>query len=122
MTRDQAIKRLSTLYGRKAYYRVGTSITSPDKREAARLEVTRLRAEEEAAKAAIASWLAAQPDYQALVAHKRAITKAREAAGWALTDHKFNVGINRGWCVEMTGSGDTWEEAIAAAERGGARS
>lgn len=116
MTRDQAVKRLRRLYGARAYANVGEAQSSPDRRTEALQRAREARQRRDALEREIAARLEALDWYRELVAEKR---KASEAASRELTNigyYKFRVGQNRGFANEITGSGDTWEEALAAAE------
>lgn len=116
MTREQAVKRLQKLYGRRMYYRVGNEITSPEKRAAALERLRAARAAREANEEKIKTWLAAQPEYQAMRAERREINLTIDRAQGEVSHYKFWVGKSVGFANEITGQGDTWEEAIAEAE------
>jgi hypothetical protein len=73
------------------------------------------RARKEAIDREIADFLATCEPYQALRAKRSAITSEIQAIDHS-PHYKFTIGINRSWCCEITGHGDTWEEAIAMAE------
>lgn len=117
MTREQAVKRLRKLYGEKARWRVGETITSPERREAARAERDRLReevveVEEEIRRREVAAGI---PELRAL---RTALAKARDEAGWRSAEKRFRVGyLDLGIAFYVKGEGDTWEEALAEAER-----
>jgi hypothetical protein len=116
MTRDQAIRKLKALYGEKLCYRVGNAITSADRRAAALERLRELRAAKEQHDQDVQARLNALDWYQAANAHRRELVTQIERAQGEVSHFKFSVGVNRGWCFEITGSGDTWEEAIQKAE------
>jgi hypothetical protein len=116
MTREQAIARLRRLYGQKAYWRVSDRISSPERRLAA-LEAHRARkAAIDALDLEIKERLAALDWYQKLITHKRQLREIDERERWGSSAYKFAVGRNIGYANEITGEGDTWEEAIEKAE------
>ena len=116
MTREHAIKRITKLYGSKAYARVTDPISSPESRAAALDAVRVARAERDRIAAEIKQRLSELEWYQTLVQQKRDAYAAADRAQSMCHHYKFTVGINRGWCTEVTGQGDTWEQAISAAE------
>ena len=118
VTRQEALKRLRKMYGDRAYARVHTEISSPEKREEKSTRLRNARHAKEAIDREISEFLATCEPYQALQVKRRAIVadlRGMDVAPY----YKFTIGINRGWCTEVTGQGDTWEEAIAMAEAKG---
>lgn len=116
MTREQAIRKLRALYGKAAYWRVSDEITSPEKRAAAREECLRLRAEAAAIDEEVKQRLI-DTGIQARIDAARALRqRASNLAGHAL-HYRFNVGKCSGFANAIAGQGDTWEEAIAQAQR-----
>lgn len=118
MTRTEALKRLRKMYGDKAFARVEEEISSPEKRTAVSDRLRSGRARKEAIDLEIAEFLATCEPYQALRAKRSAIVAELKDVD-VMPYYKFTIGINRGWCTEVTGQGDTWEEAIAMAEAKG---
>lgn len=114
MTREQAVKRLQKLYNSKAYWRVGQSISSPERRQEAREKRDANKTRIKAINDEIAQRLSELPWYMALIDEKRTLMNDR-AEGW-MGYYKFSVGINKGLFIEITGHGDTWEQAISEAE------
>jgi hypothetical protein len=120
MTREQALKKLDRLYGKgKGYARVLNIVTTPEMRAESLAELRALRAERQALEAELQAWLDAQPFYQQKVAERKRITRdIREVEGrGGLNAYRFTIGQNKGWCNEITGQGDTWEEAFSEAEK-----
>lgn len=115
MTREQAVRRLTKLFGAKAYWRVGNEITSPEKRAAARADADRLRADAAAIDAEVKQRMI-DTGIQARIDEARAIRKrASDRIGYAL-HYRFHVGKVGSMFAEILGEGDTWEEAIEKAE------
>lgn len=115
MTRQEAMKRLRKMYGAKYYARVSEEISSPEKRTAVSAAIRDARARKEAIDREIADFLATCEPYQALRAQRSAIVAELKDIE-VMPYYKFTIGINREWCTEVTGYGDTWEEALAMAE------
>lgn len=127
MTREQAIAVLRRLYGERYYYRVGKP-SDPDQREAALADLKAIKADEAALEQAIALKLKAfwdTPEMQQHAATRTRLKKAREAASEAAHHYKFTVGyvheIGDLKFAHLSGTGDTWEEALdkARKEKGG---
>lgn len=116
MTRNQAIRKLQGLFGTRAYWRVGSSVTSPEKREEAKNAAAQLKADMEALDAEIRE-RERTSGITELRQRKNALYRERERQNGLAHHYKFTVGINKGWCVEHVAEGDTWEEAIDSAER-----
>ena len=119
MTRSDALRKLTRLYGKRAYSRVLPQQTSPERRSYAMDELRELRAKRAEVKARMEAWLRSQADYQQMLQDLAALSRlCREVEqsgdGGA---YKFTIGRSVGWANEVTGCGDTWEEAFAAAER-----
>lgn len=120
ITRDKALKTLKRLFGDKAWWRVGDPVSSPERRAKARQDADALQAQMDTIDAEIKrrQIAAGIPD---LNKQRHALAQQRqEALGWARY-RKFNVGQHNGLCIEITGEGDTWAEALAAVEAKKAR-
>jgi hypothetical protein len=119
VTRQEAVKRLEKLYGKgKAYYRIFAAITSPETRAAARAEIHTLTCKRDALDDEVQAWLNEQPFYQQKNAERKHIVgelRKAERSGLAHA-YRFTIGKSIGWANEITGEGDTWEEAFRQAE------
>jgi hypothetical protein len=120
MTRETAVRKLRAIFGATAYWRVGEQVTSPERRAEAAAERDRLKAEAAALTEEIER-IRRESGMAELERKRIELRKAAERAGSYAHYRRFAVGrIEHGiaFCVE--GEGDTWEEAIAAAQRKGA--
>ena len=119
MTRSEAVTKLKKLFGEKLYYRVGRTVTSPEKREAARAEHACLSALHLAAKALrdarSQAVLAADTEYQRLKAEAASLYKDMNSVE-GRSDYRFAIGRNIGWANVIEAEGDTWEECFAKVE------
>lgn len=120
MERATALKRIQKLLGKDAYWRIGTSITSPERRMAT--QIARLEADFQAAVAKREmqehgeELLRNDPTYQSLKAiwqKKRDVAKKAES-NYDGAGYRFEVGTrNLGGMFTSTtpkAYGDTWEE------------
>lgn len=120
MERSVAIKKLGKLLGKKLGYRIDPKAATPEEREAARAELdpamkerNALRDRRDARSKAI---LAADPEYQSIVAaHKVAVDKV-EKLSWITRRRKITVGTSEGLFFLVKAEGDSWEEVIAKIE------
>jgi len=116
MTRPEAVKKLHAMYGQKGYAEVGARISSQDDRDAKLARLRELRAEKDAIDQWIKDELAKLPWYVEAVARRRAIYLEIQK-GDHLPYYKFTIGLNKEWCREIIGYGDTWEQAFAMADK-----
>lgn len=119
MTRSEAMRRLEKLYGKgKAYYRMLQIITSPEIRAEALQELRDMRAKRDQLDKDVRTWLDAQPFYQVQMEQRRIFTgMIRDLEGRGISHaYRFTIGRNIGWSYEITGEGDTWEEAFHQAQ------
>lgn len=117
MTNDQALKQATKRWGKRAAVRNAGHFSSPDRRAAASEKATTARARIKAIDQEIAERLKALDWYQALTGERKELQKvASENSGMAMF-HRFSVGKNMGLFFEVLGSGDTWEEAFAQADK-----
>lgn len=120
MTRAEAVKRLERLYSKgKGYYRVLNIFTSPEQRAEALAELRELRVNKEDIDLEVKNWLEAQSFYVEKMAQRRVVVKSLQDATSIGLSHtwKFTIGRDIGYANEITGHGDTWEEAFADAEK-----
>jgi len=116
MERSVAIKKLSKMLGKSLGYRVDPNAPTPEERAEARLRSPALagakKQAEEAMEARRKEVLAADREYQELVA---ACRTAREQASKAssMTHHfKYTVGTSNGLWFSVKAQGDSWEDVI----------
>jgi hypothetical protein len=117
MTREQAITKARKMLGKNAEIRVSASLTSPDRREAARARANAAREQIDALKREIAEreQAAGIPE---LRERKAKLAQERDYAMAESCHYKFTVGhVVSGLFLHVDGQGDTWEEAFAKAER-----
>lgn len=118
MTREQATRRFQKLVGkRQIRLDVGDGISSPERRAEAGAEWERVSAEIKAGDERVAAIIAAHPEIQAIKARRRELAPLRERLNWARFYKKFRLlNLEHGIAWWERGAGDTWEQAIAAAE------
>jgi hypothetical protein len=117
MERSTAIRKLTKVLGRRAYWRIGQSVTSPDRRR----EYT-LRTLDNAFAVAMLdrdlsirreALLNADETYQALKKARAASVAEREQTlqrgGGGF---KFEVGLSDGFIMSPKAYGDTWEQVF----------
>jgi hypothetical protein len=103
MTREQAVRRLRRLLGKRARWRVTKGLTSPEKRAAARAALEAVRDERR------------RCPYDE-VERLKALQAQESALFIAQFDYRFKIFRNEGWMNIEVGQGDTWEEAFASIE------
>lgn len=119
MTRQQAEREAKKRWGAKGIIRASDSLSSPEKRNAAKALRDTCKARIEAIDAEIKQRLSQIDWYQALLAEKKSL---RDEWGQIrgtghLSYYKFSVGKDLGYAFHVCGNGDTWEEAFAEADR-----
>jgi hypothetical protein len=122
MERTVALKKLGALLGKKMGWRIDPKAPTPEDRAAAQAalpqaieERKRLQEQRQARYDAI---LAADAEYQQLLAaHREAVKRAECLAG--ITRHrKITVGTSEGMFFLVTAEGDSWEEVLGKLSAG----
>ena len=120
MTREQAIRKLRAMFGTRAAWEVRKDVSSPEKRAAKAAEAEALAAEMTRLDAEIARRKMEAGIYE-LEAQRNAAYKAKGEAKWyaGMFGYRFEVSelTSGGLGRTIRGYGDTWEEAIAMAEK-----
>lgn len=117
MTNDQAMKQATKRWGTRAAVRNAGRFSSPERRDEASGKTQTARARIKDIDQEIAARLKALDWYQALTSERKDLQKViSESSGMAMF-YRFSVGKNMGMFFEVLGSGDTWEEAFAQADR-----
>ena len=118
MTREQAQREATKRWGKQACIRASESLSSPEKRTAAKAMRDAGKARIEAIDAEIKKRLLELDWYTALLAEKKNLRdKWGQVKGTGdLSYYKFSVGKDVGYAFHVCGSGDTWEEAFAQAD------
>lgn len=116
MERAVAIKKLGALLGKKLGYRVDNKAPSPDERAEAKAilpaanEARRLIEKElNERRRAI---LAADQEYQRLLAEHEAAKKHADQLASLLHHFKITVGVTNSMFFHIRAQGDSWEEVI----------
>jgi hypothetical protein len=117
MTRQEAIKKLGRLYGKKAGYRVSGGASNADERAAARdasRELGALKRELDAQIEKRKAELLNVPDYVEMLKTREDIKKQINSATSLLLSYKFTAGyVSSMGFFHVEGQGDTWEEVFA---------
>lgn len=124
MTRDKAQREAVKRWGKQGIVRASESLSSPEKRAAARKLFDASKARIAGIDAEIKERLAQLDWYQALLAEKRSLKDqwGQIQGTGHLSYYKFSVGKDIGYAFHVCGNGDTWEEAFADAdEKAGTR-
>lgn len=117
MTNQQAMKQATKRWGKQALIQNGGHFSSPDRRAEAQGKAVAARARIKEIDQEIADRLKALDWYQSLTGERRELQKvASDNISLALR-YRFQVGRNTGLFFEVLGSGDTWEEAFAQADK-----
>jgi hypothetical protein len=116
MTRDEAAKQAKKRWGTKAYWRVGQHTTSPEQRAAALEALRAARDEKEQRVKALQERLNATDWYVEAQAEISRLRQVIATTQGECNHYKFSVGRSVGWANEITGTGDTWEQAFADAD------
>lgn len=118
MTNQQAATKAKKRWGNKFYVHNSGHMSSSEARTKARQTVIDARAEMKRIDEEITRRLNALDWYQELRAkRKEAQTQVRDTEGVA-HHYRFSVGTTNSMFNSISGQGDTWEEAFAAADRG----
>lgn len=113
MTNQQAASKAKRRYGKRFYVRAGESFSSPERREKARDTVVDARAEVKRIDEEITRRLSVLDWYQDLRKQRSELTKRINNTEGNARYYRFHVGKSGG----LLGSGDTWEEAFAQADK-----
>lgn len=116
----RAIAELQKLYGAKAGYRVNKGAPTAAQRAAAREALPALQDRSRAAKEAAENRrreLLQDPEYQRLLAEKKAADDERDRTSGTTRHMRITVGKVSGMFFQVTGEGDTWDEALAEARK-----
>ena len=117
MTRDQAWKRLTKLLGKRAAMRVGTELSSPERRAKALARVQATIAESDHIDAEIKRRLKELNWYVEMCQQKTDLYRERrKIEGWTMY-YRFEAIRKLGWCNEVLATGDTWEEVFEKLEK-----
>lgn len=117
MKLQQAQKEAQKRWGKTGFARMNESSSSPERREKARVIVRESRERINAINAEIQERLNALPWYQELIAERQKMNKAiRDTEGGSLY-YKFQVGSAGSLFATIHGSGDTFAEAFAQADK-----
>lgn len=117
MTKEQALKQATRRWGKKAFVRMNPSVSSPERRAAAKEKLDAARAEKEAIEKELNERLAACDWFQDLTQRKREATKRIDAARGEALYQRFAVGEMNTLFAHVKGTGDTFEEAFAEADK-----
>lgn len=116
MERTVAIKTLGRLLGKNLGYRVNAKAPTQEEREAARAalpqaveERNKLTEQRDARRKAI---LAADVEYQNILAAVTVASKNVDKLSSTMHQHKITVGVSTGMFFLVKAEGDTWEEII----------
>jgi len=117
MERAVAVKKLTSLLGKKLGYRVDREAPDAEERAAIkqRFDEARVRHDElkQRRRDRFEAVLAADAEYQALHKACAAAHDEMQKAGSGLHSYKFTVGTSNGMFFHIRAQGDSWEEVIA---------
>lgn len=121
MTRQEAHKTLQRLAAgravRLAVEQWGKGLSSPERRDAGRIEFDRVAAEYEAAKSEYERIIREHPELQRLAALRKTLYAEKERLNHERYYHKFEAWQGSGGIGWQYGcDGDTWAEVIAKAQ------
>lgn len=116
MERATAIKTLGKLLGKKLGYRVDDRAPTQVEREAARAELLATIPErdklKEQCETRCRAILAADAEYQTILAARRAAQKKLDELGSITRHYKITVGTSEGMFFCVKAEGDSWEQVI----------
>jgi hypothetical protein len=116
MERIVAIKKLGKLLGKSLGYRVDPNAPTAEEREASQLELRIASAEkrriDELKEARFRAILAADPEYQNLLADWRVARDRVGKLASAMNHYKITVGTTSEMFFHVKAQGDSWEEVI----------
>lgn len=117
MTNSKAAAQAKKRWGNAYYIRSGQSMSSQRQRDINREELRSARAELESIESEIKQRLSELDWYQELRRRQRELRKKANTAQCSALYHRFSVGKTGAMFTEILGSGDTWEEAFAEADK-----
>ena len=116
MERTVALKKLERLLGKKLGYRVAANAPTPEERATAKAalapaieEYNKLKEQRDARYRAV---LAADAEYQNLVAAQNAARERMNKLSSITHHHKITVGTSEGMFFRVHAEGDSWEDVI----------
>ena len=116
MERAVALKKICKLLGKKTRYRIDTKAASREERDAARAKLSNavkarneLQEKRNDRQRAI---LAADAEYQSLLAAHKAAVENSDKLLSIMRHHKITVGTDEGFFFSVKAEGDSWEEII----------
>lgn len=118
LTESGATKQLQKLYGKKAGYRINKRAATPQEREAVKQVLPTIKDKADKAKQAMEERrkvLLQDPEYQRLIIEHKATRDELDNAHGTLRSRRITVGKITGMFFQVTGEGDTWEEALEEA-------
>jgi hypothetical protein len=117
MERAVALKRLGKLLGKSLGYRVDGNAPTREERAAARealtLAIANRTARKDAKEARYRAILAADAEYQSLLAAANAASEEVSRLGSITRHYKITVGTTSSMFFHVRAEGDTWEEIIS---------
>lgn len=118
MDQKAAVAKLRKLLGSGFAYRTNPKALTGELREQA---VANSRAALQAAKEAEVAAaekreaiLAADTEYQRMLAEAKALRRAAVDASSVASQRRVTVGLDRGWCFSVQAEGDNWQEVVDA--------
>lgn len=116
MTKQEGVKALSRVFGKKAMWRVNDKASSAQERTDAFCALAEARAREAAAKNArderYRAILAADGEYQTLLAEYKQATADRECLLSRSLSYRVTIGRNEGMFFAVEAQGDNWADAL----------
>ena len=116
MERSVAIRKLGKLLGKHFGYRVERDAPDAEERAAARQQLPALQAAEKQAAAAMEARreavLAADREYQAMVAEHKAARDRRHKVSVVTGRYRITVGTTSDLFFHVRAQGDSWEDVI----------
>jgi len=116
MERSVAIRKLGKLLGKRLGYRVDSRAPDAEERAAARQQLPALEAAEKQAADAMdarhRAILAADTEYQAMVAEHKAARDRRHKVSVVTGRYRITVGTTSDLFFHVRAQGDSWEDVI----------
>lgn len=116
MERSVAIKKLGKLLGKRLGYRINDKAPSREERAEAKTKLTSAVMErdklEERRDARERAILAADPEYQSLLAEHKTASEVVKRLFDVTRHYKITVGTSEGMFFLIKAEGDSWEEII----------
>ena len=117
MERSVAVKKLGKLLGKHFGWRVDSAAPDAEERAEAKAQLPALRTAEEQAEAAMKARreavLAADREYQAMVAEHKAARDRRHKVSVVTGRYRITVGTTSDLFFHVRAQGDSWEDVIA---------